>query len=220
MIQIAIKVLTLSNEVYRQLREKICTGEIPPGERITIRDIASKFEVSTMPVREAIRRLQAEGFLQIDKRCAVVRKLSLKELQEIFVIRKRLETLAIEWALPNVKDKDINELKNILDEFDKEDIDNIEWQRINRKFHLSIYELSMSKPLNQLVKNVWDSVTPYMHIYATSPSSYKFSKRQHSLMIEYIEENKKEQLIKILINHLDVTHESIVHNIKNNMDKI
>jgi DNA-binding GntR family transcriptional regulator len=98
-LQNLVSLIAVNKEVNEPLKDQIINGAIQPGKQITIREIASKFSVSTMPVRKAIRRLQAEG-LQFENRCETVRKLNLEDLQQIFVMRQRLETLAIEWASP------------------------------------------------------------------------------------------------------------------------
>ena len=214
MIGEIIKVSTVNREVYEQLKCQIIVGDIPPGKQITIREIASKYGVSTMPVREAIRRLQAEGFLQFENRCVTVRELTLEELQQIFVIRQRLESLAMEWALPNINEVDVRKLRGILKNLDQENISYSEWMQLNRQFHLSIYKLSMSMPLQQLIVNVWDSITPYMYIYTSSVISYEFSQKQHYLMLKLIEENNRQELISQLKEHLDDTCRTIMANLQ------
>lgn len=75
-----ISVSTVNNEVYEQLRYKIRIGDIAPGTKITIKELVEKFGVNTIPVREALRRLQAEGYLEF-KNCSFhVFKLSLNLL--------------------------------------------------------------------------------------------------------------------------------------------
>ncbi|MDM5340529.1 GntR family transcriptional regulator [Fictibacillus enclensis] len=210
-----IKVSMIHTEVYKHLRYLITSGKILPGDKITLREIAEKFGVSTMPVREAVRRLQAEGFLTFDRRSVTVRELSLKEVDQIFIIRQRLETLAAEWALPNVTQKDIKILRELAKKMDDKNILYDEWEELNREFHLYFYNLSMSESLNQLIKNVWDSVTPYMNIFSSSVSSFVSSQEQHHLMIKLIEHKKIEELTILLTKHLDETRDTIVDVLKN-----
>ena len=205
-----IKVSMINKEVYKHLRYLITSGKILPGHKITLREIAEKFGVSTMPVREAIRRLQAEGFLTFKRRSVIVRELSPEEVYQIFVIRQRLETLASEWALPNVTQKDIKILREVAKRMDKGNIFYSEWEELNKEFHLYFYHLSMSQSLNQLIKNIWDSVTPYMNIFSSSVSSFSSSQEQHHLMIKLIEEKKIEELIILLTDHLNDTRNTIV----------
>lgn len=214
MSQDIIKVSTVNKEVYEKLRYQISIGQIRPGEKITIRKIAEKFGVSTMPVREAIRRLQAEGFLNMEQRSVTIKKLSLEEVKQMFVIRQRLETLALEWAVSHIEKEDLTELREILKEMDNEQISYSEWQLLNRTFHLSLYEFSKSQQLNHLIRNIWDAVTPYMHIFTTTVSSFEKSQIQHSYMLTLIEEKKTTELVNLLMEHLDETYQTILDALK------
>lgn len=207
-----ITVSTVNKEVYEQLRQQIRTGKIRPGSKITIREIAARFGVSTMPVREAIRRLQAEGFLSVETRSVTVNKLSLNEVKQLFVIRQRLESLAIEWCLQNLDDnhaEEIKELEEILEEMDNKEISYNDWQRLNRTFHLTMYKLANSPSLQQLIENVWDKVTPYMFIYSSTINSFEESQKQHYLMLDYLIRKDKELLIDLLVEHLKDTYNAI-----------
>lgn len=204
-----IKVSTVNKEVYEQLRLMISRGEIPPGQKLTIRKIAEKFGVSTMPVREAIRRLQAEGFLQMMDRSVVVRKRSLDEVRQIFFIRQQLEILAVEWAILNIKQPDIDQLKAILNEMDQNNISFHDWHHLNRKFHLQLYSSANSIPLLQLIKNVWDAAAPYMYLVPESVCSFEERQAQHYQMLKLIQEKNAAELLTLLTQHLTDTFSRI-----------
>lgn len=206
-----IEFSTMSKGVYDSLRDQIRKGILKPGQKLTIRQIAESFGVSTMPVREALSKLQAEGFVIFDRRSTLVRNLSLQEVKEIFSIRQRLETLAIEWALPNLKQEDLIELKEILKQMDRQNISHDDWERLNHEFHLKFYKLSKSETLIQLIKNVWDSVTPYMHIFLSSVDSLHHAQNEHHEMIKMIEDNNLDGLIALTTNHLEYTSSVITN---------
>lgn len=209
-----IEVPTINKEVYNRLRIQISEGKLKPGEKVSIRQIADSFGVSAMPVREALHKLQAEGFVHFERRSIVVRQLSLQEVKEIFTIRQRLETLATEWALPNLTQQDLVELQELVKQMDNPDISHGEWQRLNRDFHLQFYDLSGSEPLNQLIKNVWDSVTPYMHIFTSSVSSLQLAQAEHHEFLTLIEERNLEKLLQLTIHHLQYTCNIITEALK------
>jgi DNA-binding GntR family transcriptional regulator len=205
-----IQVSTVNEEVYIRLRDQITCGEIAPGTKISIRSIADQYGVSTMPVREAMRTLQAEGFINIKRRSVIVNELSLSEVKQIFAIRKNLEPLAIEWALPYVHSHDIEELRKILNEMDKDDITHNEWQQLNKQFHLRFYKLSNSRHLIKLLENVWSSVTPYMFIYTYSVTSLNFAQNQHYSILKLIEDRNITELTELTMEHLDYTYRVIL----------
>ncbi len=211
-----LEVPTVSEEVYKHLKIKIIKGELSPGEKITIRQLADSMGVSTMPVRESLRKLEVEGFVRYERRSVVVNKLSTNEVREIFEIRKRIEGLAIEWAVPNLFDKDIAILKSILQEIDLNLNDEFEWERLNKKFHLTLYSYSKSKSLNKVLIQLWGNVEPYMHIYSSNNADYSVSNAQkdHYLMLSYIENNQIDKLIALTMKHLSNTCIDIIKQIE------
>ena len=85
--------------VAQRIREMILSGQLNPGDRLQQDELADTFGVSTMPVREALRRLQAEGLVDFrPRRGATVAQISLSEYEEIFRIREALEIMACRWA--------------------------------------------------------------------------------------------------------------------------
>ncbi|WP_035711352.1 GntR family transcriptional regulator [Salibacterium aidingense] len=211
-----LNVPTVSDEVYKRIKNKIINGELRPGEKVTIRQIADTMGVSTMPVRESLKKLQVEGFVRYERRSVVISQLSIEEVEEIFKIRQRLEPLAIEWALPNIVEKDINLLRQIVMEMDENLEDKTAWERLNKKFHLNLYSYSNSHKLNQILTQVWGTVEPYMHIYLSSDSEYSLNSAQsdHYLMLDYIQNKQTENLIELTIKHLSNTCDDIVKKLK------
>ncbi|WP_249900458.1 GntR family transcriptional regulator [Paenibacillus sp. PK3_47] len=205
-----IQVTSINDEVYNRLKHQITHAQIAPGEKISIRQIAEAFGVSTMPVREALRKLQAEGFVHFETRSVIVRSLSQQEVKEIFAIRERLECLATEWAIGQVKPEDIEALRETLDAMDDKEVGLTDWQRMNREFHLQLYELSGSPKLIQLITNVWDMVEPYMHIYTSSVSSLQTAQTQHHEMLKLVELGELEELLDWIRSHLSYTCEVIL----------
>jgi len=208
-----MKVPSMNDQIYERLRHEISIGVILPGKKTTLREIASKFGVSTTPVREAIRRLQAENFLQVEQRHISIRKLSKLEITQIFTIRKRLETLAVEWAVPNIRPIDRKNLRLILKHIDHHSLPNNEWQQLNRTFHLQMYQYANSQKLCQSIENVWDSVSPYLHIYTYGMDYYEKSQIEHYKMLDLIEERKLEEITQLIIDHLEDTQQIIMESL-------
>nr|WP_228046161.1 GntR family transcriptional regulator [Saccharopolyspora sp. HNM0983] len=90
----------MGEQVRRALRARIAEGRLQPGDRIYEQDIAAEFGVSRVPVREAIRRLQGDGLVEVrDRRRGVfVRSLGRRQIEELFDVREALEALAAERA--------------------------------------------------------------------------------------------------------------------------
>ena len=110
-----ISVKTLRQEVYDQLRDKIISAEILPGESISLRDLAAKFGVSLMPVREALWQLESEKIIVIESNKRIhVNTLTAKEMEEALRLRVLLESMAAERACDLRPDEEIPKLKQLL----------------------------------------------------------------------------------------------------------
>jgi len=99
---------TISETIYKYLKNSIIEGELEPNQRVQEREIAELFKVSTTPVREAFQRLAAEKNLVINARKeVVVASLTLEEIDELFEIVRLLEAFALKKALSRLTDDDI-----------------------------------------------------------------------------------------------------------------
>ncbi|MFD1674382.1 GntR family transcriptional regulator [Alicyclobacillus fodiniaquatilis] len=205
-----IEVPSMHGEVYQRLREQIAVGRIQPGEKITIRQIADAFGVSTMPVREALRKLQAEGLVVFERRSVTVRRLLPLEVEQTFAIRDRLELLATEWAFANFESTDIAQMRKMVQKMDEAQASRADWRVLNERFHFYLYRRCESEILIQAIETLWKSVDAYMHVYATGVSSLAHAQRQHHAMIDFIEKRNLKELLELTSIHLKETMETIL----------
>jgi DNA-binding GntR family transcriptional regulator len=205
-----IKVSTVNHEVYDRLRRWISSGSLPPGTKISIRSIADSFGVSTMPVREALRMLQAQGFVLFERRSVTVTHLSKDQVTQLFRIRLRLEQLASEWAIGQLSDDDIADLEEILQRMNREDIGVEEWRCLNQDFHRRFYDCARSPHLLDLIKNVWDKIGPYMAIYASTVDDFREAHKQHTEILELIRAGDLPRLLTAIEKHLDDTATTVL----------
>ncbi len=156
---------TVGDYVFRRLRQGIMVGRFPPGMAVTIRGLAALLGTSPMPVREAMRRLVAEGALQqLDNGRACVPIVSDARFDSLIEARILLETQAARLALPCIdaeKLADLRQLDRALwDILDRGDIDrSIE---ANLAFHRRLYGFAPDDVLTPLIESVWLQIGPYM----------------------------------------------------------
>ncbi|MEU6660082.1 GntR family transcriptional regulator [Streptomyces sp. NPDC046821] len=106
----------LRDQVCEGIRDRIITGRLKPGDRLVERDVAEEFGVSRIPVREAIRILMSEGFLQaLSPRRIVVKELSRQDVVNLFDMREALEVLAARRAAENADETQLRQLKRLLE---------------------------------------------------------------------------------------------------------
>jgi DNA-binding GntR family transcriptional regulator len=103
----------VTTEIYSIIKEQIISQGINPGDKINIDQLAREYQVSNIPIREALSRLSAEGLVQmVPFKGVFVRKISLVEFDEIFEIRIQLESLAVKKATPIIPETELNSLYN------------------------------------------------------------------------------------------------------------
>jgi DNA-binding GntR family transcriptional regulator len=159
-----IKHRTLDSFVVEEVRERIVSGVLEGGTKIDQQALAEELGVSRMPVREALRRLSAEGFVElISHRGAIVAQLSPEEIIEIYEMRGVLQGLASRLAVPNYTDEGIEAIGKILETMDKTK-DVTKWTELNRTFHERIESPSNARHLIQLIERLTQQCAPYLQI--------------------------------------------------------
>jgi DNA-binding GntR family transcriptional regulator len=151
---------TTSDYVVEALREAIITGRFEDGEELNQVELANHFKVSRVPVREALRRLQAEGLISAEAhRRAVVRGFTRDRISEIFEIRALLETYMLKRAAP---DREVvAELRRMCDEMAGAP-SHAEWLEHNHAFHRALLEPSGAKTALTLVEQLSRRVERYV----------------------------------------------------------
>ena len=105
----------LRDQVRDHLRDRIVTGRLQPGDRMVERELAAEYGVSRIPVREAIRILESEGFVSVvPRRGVVVRRMEERDIEELFDVREALEVLAVRRATQRATKAELRELEKSL----------------------------------------------------------------------------------------------------------
>jgi DNA-binding GntR family transcriptional regulator len=154
-----------SARVASYLRDLILRDELKPGDRIRQEEIADRLGASRLPVREALRMLEAEGLTEHEpNKGARVPKLTMHEVDVIYRMRERLEPLALHESLPVLSAGDHRRLDAVQRQI--EDNDNLDrFLELDREFHLGTYSGCRSDPLNAMVTRLWNSTQHYRRAY-------------------------------------------------------
>ena len=172
----------LREVIFTTLREAIIMGELKPGERLMEVQLAQKMGVSRTPVREAIRKLELEGFVNmIPRKGAHVAKLSVKDIMDVLEVRASLDGLATSLAAERITEDELKELKHVQNQFDnyveKDNLPGIIKKDV--EFHDIIYNASKNDRLIQIVNNLREQVYRFRVIYLKDFSSTKEVIREH-----------------------------------------
>ncbi len=154
-----------SARVASYLREAILGGQFRPGDRIRQEEVAERLRASRLPVREALRMLEAEGLTELEPhKGARVPRLTQHEVEVIYQMRERLEPLALAESLPRLTDDDHDRLGRVQQRI--EDNDDLEkFLDLDREFHMLTYRGCAVEPLNSAVARLWNSTQHYRRSY-------------------------------------------------------
>lgn len=200
---------TLAEKAFISLHQAILTGRLRPGERIPIEDLASALEMSPMPVREAIRRLDALGLVEnVPHKGARITELSITDLREIYEGRLSLEPLAIALAAQRFTDEDAARAKAVLVKLRSEPVGSVELWRAHSEFHLTLYRAARSAWLLRLIQPLWESSERYRLAMNTNAAASR-NVRNHELLVQACVRHDPERAAHELTNHLVTTANSL-----------
>lgn len=178
---------TAAQYVYDYLRDAILRGRLRGGERIDQDAVARQLGVSRMPVREAIRRLDTEGFVvNRPNRGAVVTALGPEALLELFEMRSVLEGLAVALALPAIDDAAQADLEDRVHRMRVAEPDPATWIELHDAFHDSICRLARRPRLAAHVRNLRQSVVPYLRLYLSAYREPEMPGFEHGTLLNAI----------------------------------
>lgn len=156
---------TVHEKVYDRIRDALVAGKMLPGQRIVIRELASALGTSMMPVREALRRLEAENALVATSGGTLtVPILSPIDYEELCLIRVALESKAAAEAATRITPRELDKLERVLvaleDASDHRDLETA--LRLNREFHHLVYVAARRALLLRMIESLWLRVGPQL----------------------------------------------------------
>jgi DNA-binding GntR family transcriptional regulator len=192
---------TKTELAYQALRDELMAGAYPPGARVVVDQFAARMGTSRIPVREAVLRLVAEGWLQISPHVgAFVPELSPDEVLETSVIRAAVEGAAVRAAAPHVSPAALEQLRALVQRLDTTPA--AEYPRVNFEFHA----LTFAACPHPLLKSMAESALERTRRAPTVrflPSYMADSQRQHRALLEAIERRDGEFAERIAKGHAE-----------------
>jgi DNA-binding GntR family transcriptional regulator len=200
---------TLTNTIDSVLEREIINGRLAPGTRLIAEELAEQFGVSRIPVREALRALDAAGWIEIRPRHGTyVRRWSISELDQLFEVRVLLEAEAARLSAKRASADDIAALRANCDEY----VRAIERRlptvpELNHQFHAVIARSTNNRVLQDYLEAIGKRVQWYFAsvTFERSPESA----REHVELIDAIERRDSRAAAKLMSHHVDRTREAI-----------
>lgn len=201
---------TAHEYVREMLRRAILSGELESGSRLVQAELAANLEVSTTPVREALRDLASEGLIRFDPhRGAVVTELRADELEDIYEIRRILEPHAMRQAIPHITDKTLATLRKLHERMQAER-HSATFVDLNRTFHMAIYEAGVSSRLVQILRGLEDAAVMYIGASLKSVEGLRDQAiHDHGDILDAIERKDIEGAVEAIQHHLQLPLKAI-----------
>ena len=186
-LESAIPRQSLSSVVADKLREGIMRGTIPEGAQLRQDAIATQYQVSRVPVREALRQLDAEGLITIvPNRGAIVPALSASNVVELFTIRALLEPEILRHSIPRLTEADFGEAAAVLRRFEDElqhEDHLFSWGRLNWQFHSILYSRAERPRLMAVIRNVNNSGERYTRLQLYLTRGIQRANEEHQIIL-------------------------------------
>lgn len=193
-----------SARVADYLRDLILRDVLKPGDRIRQEEIAERLGASRLPVREALRILEAEGLTEHEpNKGARVPRLSMHEVDVVYRMRERLEPLALAESLPELTDDEITQLTGLQDRIERND-DLDRFLELDRAFHLGTYAGCHIEPLNAIVARLWNSSQHYRRAYVALGGQQRMwvVNSEHRLLLDAIGRRDSTDAERVLGGHI------------------
>lgn len=177
--------VTAQQEAYRYLRDRILSGELAGDARLNPAEIAESLGISRMPVREALRQLDAEGLVTMrPNRAAHVTRLTAPEVEDLFEIRTALEVMAVRSAVRALTQESLSDLVALMQRMDRARNDPVEWLKRHEVFHQAISALGNRKRLQQELARVRLAIRPYLLMYMRVFDTVEMPGLEHAALLD------------------------------------
>lgn len=197
--------------VFESMREAIIGGVLKPGERLMEIQLAEEMGVSRTPVREAIRKLELEGFVvMIPRKGAYVAGVSLKDVADVFEIRSALEGLAAGLAAERVTEDELEQMERALLYQGGEDEPNLEQiVESDTDFHALVYKASRNERLILILANLREQIQRFRATSLAVPGRIKDAIDEHRQIVEALRNHDIEEAQSLAMAHI-VTAENVM----------
>lgn len=209
---------TLGANVLAQIKELLLTGQLMPGESLSLRSTAEALGVSVMPVREAVYQLVADQALEVAPNKSVrVPQLSANQFEEITRIRLQIEGFAAEQAAMKIAPESIGALSDLnhrLSTAMELPGNKVDAVRLNKELHFSVYAAAQMPMLNKIIETLWLRIGPILNYDLRVGSERTFKKiavKHHDDLIKALEKRDPGGARSALCGDIESAFQSIYH---------
>jgi DNA-binding GntR family transcriptional regulator len=189
---------SLATKAYQRLRKDILTCNLTPGQIVSERELARRYDVSKTPMREALGQACHDGFIQrLPGRGYIVSPITIRDIRELFDLRLILESIAVERAALNPNSQLIGGLKDMAEvKYDPDEPEShISFLRTNRSFHLAMAEATNNQRIIMLLGDLFNEMERLFHLGLRLRDSSEEMRREHRELVIALEQGDIDQAL-------------------------
>ncbi|GAB7055287.1 MULTISPECIES: GntR family transcriptional regulator [Paenibacillus] len=209
--------------VYETLKKKIVEGDLPSNTPLVEEKLAKEYQVSRTPIREAIRHLVQDGLVEFfPRRGALVKEITVKDLEEIFTVREALEGISARIAASVINEQKIALLQETLEKADQElESGNKEQSfELGNQLHEIVLDVAGNQKVLTIVSDFKNQIQRFHYFSNHIPGRLELSNKEHWEIFEAIQARDGELAERRMRKHVRGTKESILFAVKNNIKTI
>jgi DNA-binding GntR family transcriptional regulator len=216
-METSLKHRTLSSAIADRLRQEILSGALASGAQLRQDALAAAYEVSRIPVREALFLLEAEGLVRIEPhKGAVVTSLSVEEIDDVFDLRILLEPRLFERSIPALAPEDFEHLDRLQKQFSAaiSARDTRLWGALNAEFHGSLYAQANLPRTASIVSSLLQTSDRYTRVQLSTPAAMKRAGKEHAELIALAHKRDVKAACAFLVQHIESVRSDLLRLLK------
>ena len=207
-----IEAESLMDAAASGLRNAILSGELQPGEPIRVRDLQDRMGISHIPIREAIRQLEAEGLIVAPpRRTPFVAGVDLDDLAAIYELRRMVELPTVRRARERATEADDQHVRDAFAAFESVAMEptSAEYSRHHIGFHQSLVEAGCNPWTRRVLDPLATGAERYVRLFVNQYSTSELTLHLHRLLLDAYESGDPDEMAKVLEEHFTVTEDGV-----------
>jgi DNA-binding GntR family transcriptional regulator len=202
---------TLAEQVADRLRDDLLSGRLPAGQRLSQEALAEQFQVSRVPIRDALRELQAEGLVVSSPRTGMsVASLSEGDLEELYDMRLALEPVVARLATPRLRAADLATMREHLDVMSSSGELSAEWYSAHAKFHRALNDRSERERMCRLCDSLRQQTERYVRVFRFAIERADELGAEHQLIYEAASDGDADAVAAEVYDHLALVRDRVI----------
>ncbi|MGH3365766.1 MAG: GntR family transcriptional regulator [Nocardioidaceae bacterium] len=195
-----------SARVAGSLRERVSSGQLGPGTTLSQAGVAEEYGVSRIPVRDALLQLAGEGLVELRGSTAVVTRLSIDDLQELYEMREAVEPVATRLAVPRVGRAGVARMTRLLGVMDDPGPGPGSWVETNAAFHAEVYALAGRPRMVALVEQLRRLTDRYIYFHLDVVGKAWHLQEEHRQILAAVQSQDAAAAAELTRAHLASSH--------------